>query len=169
MISTRMQLSTRQLAGDDYAAPAPRESRGHMGSLQRAETTSTQSQAETWRLAGGAGKVGSARSERPVCEQSMSELLELRRPEGCSSARHAPGKHHCQLNGIDANDVISGSHTGACRSANLHSNIIVTETRSRRSQVARRVLAAQATATPAPEAASTRNALDPMTRSNTGS
>ena len=92
--------------------------------------------------------------------------VELGKPQGSCPASPPPRQHHWQRNGIDGTDMISPSQIGSCRSGNLDTSTIVNETRSTRSQVARRLVASQATGTTAPQAARRGNALDSMTRSH---
>ena len=118
MLSTRSQVATRQLAAEDYAATPQRVSRGHKSSLQTAEGKSTQSQADRWILEGGPEKLALLQAAG-FCQQSMSEQLDLRKRHDAGRQGNAPHQHQWQRNGIDANNMISPSQTGACRSGKV--------------------------------------------------
>ena len=169
MISTRTQVATRQLAADHYGATPQGVSRGHKSSLQTAETKSMQSQAEKRRRYGGPEKLAlleAARGASAGNRGAINSISGSHTPAGRQG--NAPSQHQWQRTGRDATDMIRPSHTGACRSVKLDTSTTLTETRSRRSQVATRAVGSMPTGTTARQAVSCRNALDSMTSSHTG-
>ena len=135
MLSTRNQVATRELAADHYGAQPPRGWRGQKSSRQQAETTATQSKEEKRRRSGGAQKLALLHAARGLSASNRTANNLISRSHTAAGRQgNARCPHHCERNGIDPTELISPSHTGACRSGKMDPSTTVTETRSSRSQ-----------------------------------